>query len=71
MQREVLRDFDLIFSPGWLDDPAKFEMIMEGPDKTKRLERQERMKLEVDVLTKALEDLEPLLGKFSTMEGQI
>ncbi|KAK3938270.1 interferon-induced GTP-binding Mx [Diplogelasinospora grovesii] len=54
-----------------LDDQVKFEMIMEGPDKTERLKRQEGMKLEVDILEKALEDLEPLLGKFSSMEGKI
>lgn len=51
-----------------MQDEAQFGKIIGDPDKEWRLKRQEELGEEVDKLTSALEDMEPMLGSFSSSQ---
>ncbi|KAK8002448.1 hypothetical protein PG989_002167 [Apiospora arundinis] len=56
------RRFSSLFSQEWLDDKARFEAIMEEPDKENREKTLAKAESDVKILTEALQDLEPLIG---------
>lgn len=69
VQRNLLRNFEDLFTHEWIDDKAKFEGIVEDPDRSGRLEKQTRLKREAGILSWSLKELEPILGKFSSLSG--
>lgn len=69
VQRNLLRNFEDLFTHEWIDDKAKFKGIVEDPDRSGRLERQTKLKGEVDILSWSLRELEPMIGKLSSLSG--
>ena len=67
MQRNLIRNFEDLFTHEWIDDEAKFKGIVEDPDRSGRLEKQTKLKGEVDILSRSLKELEPIIGKLSSI----
>jgi hypothetical protein len=66
VQRNLIRNFEDLFTHEWIDDKAKFKGIVEDPDRISRLEKQTKLKGEVDILSWSLKELEPIIGKLSS-----
>ncbi|KAH7323577.1 hypothetical protein BKA65DRAFT_481387 [Rhexocercosporidium sp. MPI-PUGE-AT-0058] len=66
VQRNLLRNFEDLFTHEWIDDEAKFNGIIEDPDRSGRLEKQNKLKEEIDILSWSLKELEPMIGKLSS-----
>ncbi|RFU34194.1 hypothetical protein B7463_g2172, partial [Scytalidium lignicola] len=69
VQRNLLRDFESLFTHGWMEDKTQFAKIMEDPDNQGYLKKIAKLKEEADILDWALNELRPLLGKFSFVTG--
>jgi hypothetical protein len=69
VQRNLLRNFEDLFTHDWIDDKAKFDGIVEDPDRSGRLEKQTKLRVDVEVLSSSLKELKPMLGKFSSFSG--
>jgi hypothetical protein len=69
VQRNLLRNFEDLFTHEWIDDKAKFKGIVEDLDRSGRLERQTKLKGEVDILSWSLRELELMIGKLSSLSG--
>jgi hypothetical protein len=69
VQRNLLRNFEDLFTYEWIDDKAKFKGIVDDPDRSGRLETQTKLKGEVDILSWSLKELEPMIGKLSSLSG--
>ncbi|KAH8592604.1 hypothetical protein B0O99DRAFT_743508 [Bisporella sp. PMI_857] len=67
VQRNLLRNFEDLFTHEWIDDKSKFKGIVEDPDRSGRLEKQTKLKVEVDILSWSLKELEPMIGKLSSL----
>ncbi|KAF4459067.1 Interferon-induced GTP-binding Mx [Fusarium albosuccineum] len=65
LKRNLLRDFDALFTHEWMDDDALFGDIITDPDATEKAKKQARLGQDVNGLSSALEELRPLLGRFS------
>ena len=52
-----------------MEDKTQFSKIMEDPDNQGHLNKIAKLKEEADTLDSALDELRPLLGKFSFVTG--